>query len=106
MSDAQFNLAIGKIEPLSFSAAPEAQSAISSTGTEVNFWSLLNSGLSKVDESIQAAGDLSIRAALGESIPTHQIMLAVEDARFKLQLAVQVRNKLIDAYQELTRISI
>ncbi len=37
------------------------------------------------------------------SVDVHQVMLAGEEAKMSLELAVQVRNKIIDAYQELNR---
>lgn len=42
----------------------------------------------------------------GEDIGIHQVMLATEEAKLSLQLAVQVRNKLVEAYQEINRLQL
>ena len=36
----------------------------------------------------------------------HQVMLAMEQARLSTQMVVEVRNKLVDAYQEISRMSV
>jgi flagellar hook-basal body complex protein FliE len=42
----------------------------------------------------------------GENVPLHQAMIAVEEASVSFQLMVEVRNKLIESYQELMRMQI
>ena len=42
----------------------------------------------------------------GEKVPLHQAMLSVEEASVSFQLMVEVRNKLMDSYQELMRMQI
>ncbi|MBN1826869.1 MAG: flagellar hook-basal body complex protein FliE [Candidatus Eisenbacteria bacterium] len=44
--------------------------------------------------------------ARGEVTDVHQVMLAVEEANMALDLLIQVRNKLLEAYQEISRTSI
>lgn len=55
---------------------------------------------------IQKADLLSTSLATGQPIPSHQVMIALEDAKIQLQLALQVRNKLLEGYQELARMQI
>jgi|SRR4051794_12916697 flagellar hook-basal body complex protein FliE len=42
----------------------------------------------------------------GQNVPLHQAMLSVEEASVSFQLMVEVRNKLLDSYQELMRMQI
>ncbi|WP_297517611.1 flagellar hook-basal body complex protein FliE [uncultured Clostridium sp.] len=42
----------------------------------------------------------------GEDIAIHDVMLAGEEAKVSLQLAMQVRNKLVEAFQEINRTQI
>lgn len=44
--------------------------------------------------------------AAGKDIPLHQVMMKVNRAELSLQLATQVRNKMISAYQEISRMPI
>lgn len=48
-----------------------------------------------------------VRAMLsGENVPLHQVMIASEEASVSFQLMVEVRNKLLEAYQELMRMQV
>ena len=52
------------------------------------------------------AGDLSTRFAAGEPLDVHQVMIAAQEASVALNLAIQVRNKLVEGYQELMRVNV
>jgi flagellar hook-basal body complex protein FliE len=55
----------------------------------------------------QAAANNAVDGVLsGQNIPLHQAMLSVEEASVSFQLMVEVRNKLLDSYQELMRMQI
>lgn len=51
------------------------------------------------------AADLAKDFALGKTSDIHGVMIASEEATISFQMATQVRNKIIDAYQEVMRIS-
>lgn len=42
----------------------------------------------------------------GDNVPLHQAVIAMEEASVSFQLMVEVRNKLLDSYQELMRMQI
>jgi flagellar hook-basal body complex protein FliE len=42
----------------------------------------------------------------GQNVPLHQAMIAVEEASVSFQLMVEVRNKLLESYQELMRMQV
>ena len=51
--------------------------------------------------------DQSIRSlALGETNDLHRVMMNLEDTRLQFDLLLQVRNKVLDAYQELMRMQV
>ena len=55
----------------------------------------------------QVAASESTRALLaGEKIPLHRVMIASEEASVSFQLMVEVRNKVLESYQELMRMQI
>lgn len=75
-------------------------------GTGADFMSLLNDGISRVDQSLKTA-DTQLRGlAAGEDIPIHDVMISMERARLDLMLVAEVRNRVIEAYQELTRMQL
>ncbi len=66
----------------------------------------LKSALSDVNK-LQLQADESVKKlAMGQGEDIHQVMIAVEQAKLAMQLTVQVRNKVVEAYQEISRMQI
>ena len=42
----------------------------------------------------------------GQNIPLHRVMIAMEEASVAFQMMVEVRNKLLEGYQELMRMQV
>jgi flagellar hook-basal body complex protein FliE len=42
----------------------------------------------------------------GQGVPLHQAMIAAEEASVSFQLMVEVRNRLLESYQELMRMQV
>ncbi|UNC91742.1 flagellar hook-basal body complex protein FliE [Candidatus Contubernalis alkaliaceticus] len=68
-----------------------------------SFGQVLQQALQDVNSLQVQADDLTARMVLGEVEDVHEVMLASEQAKMALQLTVQIRNKLIEAYQEVSR---
>lgn len=87
--------------------APEALgSQTVQGGGGASFQQMLGSALGRVNDSLNGA-DASIRAlAAGENVPVQDVMIALEHAHLELQLAVDVRNRLVSAYQNLTNMQL
>jgi len=52
------------------------------------------------------AADIAEKFALGEVTEIHDVMIAAEEAGIALELIMEIRNKLVDAYQEMMRLSV
>ena len=72
----------------------------------VGFDKLLLDGIAKVDGKLQAADALATAFSVDDSIPPHQVMFALEDARLSFELMLQVRSRLVEGYQELMRMQL
>lgn len=71
-----------------------------------SFGEILSQAVSQL-ERLQQEADLSIESlAAGEDIDIHEVMIAVEKASLALELTLQVRNKLVESYQEIMRMQI
>ena len=46
------------------------------------------------------------RLAAGDTSNLHQVMLGIEQARLQFQLLVQVRNRVLEAYQDVLRMQV
>lgn len=71
-----------------------------------SFGRWLGQGLVNLGESLERADAGARAVAAGENVPVHDVMLAMEQARLKLQLAVEVRNRVVEAYQNLTNMQL
>ncbi|EKS4342871.1 flagellar hook-basal body complex protein FliE [Clostridium botulinum] len=73
---------------------------------KVSFSEVLKDKLDGVNEK-QVKADNSTQSFIkGEEIDIHNVMLNAEEAKMSMELAVQVRNKLVEAYQELSRMQL
>lgn len=67
----------------------------------------LLSGMIRDVESANKEADAAVQGILtGEATDVHSVMLAVQKADITLKLALEVRNKLVEAYQEVMRTSV
>lgn len=71
-----------------------------------SFREVLAEQLKALNESQQQADALTLKYWAGEVRDLHEVVLALEQANLSLQLAVQVRNKLLEAYQEISRLQL
>jgi flagellar hook-basal body complex protein FliE len=93
----------GELSQLSASAL-QAQSSPSAQGT--SFQGFLGDMIADVSAKQAAAGDAMKEVMTGGNIPLHQAMIAVQEASVSFQLMVEVRNKLLESYQELMRMQV
>ena len=72
-----------------------------------SFGQLLSQALKDVNATHQVADTDAARLAAGDdSVDIHQVMIGMEKANVSLGLTLQVRNKLVEAYQEVMRMQV
>ena len=65
---------------------------------KVNFTDVLNNAVNKVNDS-QVKANNDIEALIkGDDITMHEVMLSTQEAQISMQLMLEMRNKLYDAY--------
>ncbi len=70
------------------------------------FGDTLAGALDRVDAS-QKSADAQVEAFVaGETENTHEVMIAMNQAELHFKLLTEVRNKLLDGYQELMRMQV
>lgn len=71
-----------------------------------SFAEFLNESLKKVND-LQTEADRAIEGlASGESKNVHDTMIAIEKANLSFNMMIQVRNKLLQAYEEIMRMQL
>jgi flagellar hook-basal body complex protein FliE len=92
----------------SLAAQAELQPARPADAPEgADFSAMLKRSLDQVNQAQQAAAKAGNAFEVGDPNTTvADVMLAAQKASLSFQAATQVRNKLVDAYQEIMRMSV
>jgi flagellar hook-basal body complex protein FliE len=103
-------VSIGPIEAIGGSSvgglAPiglETDTATRATGG-TEFAAMLTNGLQKVEAAQDRADNLAVQAATGNLADVHEYMIAANEAALSTQLTAAVRNKAIEAFNEIMRL--
>ncbi|TWH48592.1 flagellar hook-basal body complex protein FliE [Sporomusa sp. KB1] len=73
---------------------------------EKTFGEFLDEALNNVNQLQNEASQASINLATGKIQDIAEVTIAAEKATVALQLTMQVRNKVVDAYQEIMRMQV
>lgn len=71
-----------------------------------SFAGVLDNALKKLNDTQVKADQLALELITGEIQDVHQVTVAMTEAKIAMQLAVEVRNKAIEAYQEISRMQV
>jgi flagellar hook-basal body complex protein FliE len=84
-------------------ATPAPQKA---GGPKGSFATLVDKTLTETERLQDAADGMVKSMAAGEITDVHQVMLAMNRADLSFRMMLEVRNKLLDAYQEVMRMQV
>jgi len=85
------------------SGAPGAEQGAATAGT--SFGSSLMDGIRAVDGEVKRADALVVEALEGR-LDFHEVAVQIQSSQLTASFAMAVRNKLIDAYREVMRMSV
>ena len=68
-----------------------------------SFGQTLQNAMTQVNDLQLKSGEMTRAFASGQISDVHSVMIASEQATIAVQMATQVRNKVVDAYQEIMR---
>jgi flagellar hook-basal body complex protein FliE len=74
--------------------------------SESNFTEIFSNMVQSVDNLQKESSQVQAAMMAGEPVELHQVMIKAEEAGIAMDLLLQVRNKLVDAYNELMRMPI
>ena len=93
---------IASIMPNSISVEPAASSGQGPAGVGASFGQLIDNAMAV--ES--GANELAVKMATGELTDIHQFTTAAAQAQLTVELAAAVRNRAVDAFNEVMRMQI
>ena len=71
-----------------------------------SFSNMLGQFVSEVNGQSAASAQAVNALQSGQSVPLHKAVIAMEEANVSFQLMVEVRNRLLDSYQEIMRMQV
>jgi flagellar hook-basal body complex protein FliE len=87
-------------------AAGPARTVEGQAAASGDFGRLVSQGLSQINEQLQANQVDLQRLATGDVQNLHQVMIRLEESRLSFQLMMQVRGRLLEAYQDIMKMPI
>lgn len=100
--------ALGDADPVARDSVSQANDVSQANGISqansvdgTSFWEMFRVGLEAVEVKVDRSDELVRQFALGGDIPVHQVMIALEEARLAVELAVQVRSRLVEGYRTI-----
>lgn len=92
------------LKALAPSALPKPLDGV--TAADGSFANVLGQLVNDVSAKQSAAAEAVNGLMSGQNVSLHQAMIAMEEASVSFQLMVEVRNRLLESYQELMRMQV
>lgn len=99
-------IAPAELGPVTSPDAPSSTNPGRAVQGVPSFSDVLGRMVNDVNAKQALASDTVNALQSGQNVPLHQAVIAMEEASVSFQLMVEVRNKLLDSYQELMRMQI
>ena len=69
------------------------------------FAEMVQNGVTELDSSMQRSEQIHLEAVSG-ALDLHEVSAQLKESELSFQFAMQVRNKFVDAYREVMRMSV
>ena len=99
-------MTVTNINSLTPAVSGETLGAKNTQNAGDEFGSLLKDAVQSIDNTQKGAEKEIAKAVTGESPDLHKTIISLQTADLKFQLGLQVRNKLIGAYDEMMRMQV
>ena len=97
---------ISGIPPVQFPASVEALSPAAGDGNRPDFQNVLRTAIAQVEGSRATAESAIQNFIAGNDGELHSTVLATQKAELQFELLMQVRNKVVSAYEEIMKMQI
>jgi flagellar hook-basal body complex protein FliE len=94
--------AIAAVGTVSIPESPMTTSVV----RQADFAPAIAQGVQSVNEALHVADQQVRSLAAGQEVAPHDVMISMEEARMQLMLLSEVRNRVVEAYQELSRMQL
>ncbi len=92
------------IAPTSRTHRISSADEVAKTKKSEGFGDALDSAIGDVDDLNKRADRTALGLTTGEVEDVHQVMIAMNEADLSFRMLLEVRNRLVDAYKEISRL--
>lgn len=85
---------------------PEVKAQRTPFEAQQNFSAMLNDAIHQVDHTQKVSDTMTAKLAKGEDVDLHNVMISAQKASIALNATVEMRNKVVEAYQEIIRMPV
>ena len=104
---AQLKAAAARAQPASVGSATASTASVEKPSSKVDFSQALKNSLDNVASAQNSADALGQRFTMGDdSVNLSDVMISMQKASISFQATVQVRNKVVSAYQEMMNMQV
>lgn len=94
------------IAPIANLTMSENQIKPTSYEAQQNFGAYLKDAINNVNRQQIQSDTLTQKLVMGENIELHEVMIAAQKASITLNATMEIRNKVVEAYQEIIRMPV
>lgn len=98
--------AAGLVRQLNDTELSPQRREIQEKGGEQSFADVLSNAINDVDETMKDSNQKVRDFIAGDTNNVHDVMISMQRAQLSFEMMVEVRNKAIEAYQEVSRMQI
>lgn len=77
-----------------------------SVDAQKQFTSFLKDAIEKTNVQQVESDKMTQKLVLGENVELHEVMIAAQKASVSLNATMEIRNKVVEAYQEIARMQV
>lgn len=99
-------MAVSSVRPFPVSIPEETVTGQKQQASSSSFAEVLAGAIRELNSSQLRAEEAVQKFLTGEIQDVHDVIIVLEEAKLTMQLAVEVRNKVIEAYQEMMRMQV
>lgn len=93
-------------QPDNIEISPRRQEIASGESDTQSFADVLSNAINSVDETMKTSDQQVQDFIAGESNNVHDVMISMQRAQMSFKMMVEIRNKAIETYQEISRMQI
>lgn len=97
---------IPSISPIRGSQAVAPSQALNPAGQAEKIGKSFGDVLNSLNQSQQTSDNLVAKLAGGENVDLHNLMIAAEENDVNFRITMAIRDRLVDAYREMMRMSV